>query len=104
MEGPSVIRYGSSGTGPMYYNKKYGLLAINGNIDYTNTVEIKSTAEIHPDAWPYYPKIENKTLKPTAMYLRNMQYNTLYVDIGNGVWRNPLLIIVDPYGNQLLNT
>ena len=118
MEGPSVVRYGSSGTNPVYYNKKYGLVAIDGNKNYNNSVEIKSTNNsitqdqldgsgnvISKGSWPYYPKIENKKLVPTGMYFHNnsVDYPSLYIDIGDGVWRNPLLIIVDPYGNQFLN-
>jgi hypothetical protein len=105
MEGPSVLRYSSSGTNPAYYNGAYGLFDSNGEKNYNNNVSISCAGD------DYLPQIEQVStgryhLVPRAMYFHNADgeniYKNIYISIGT-IWYNPLLVIVDPYGNSLLN-
>ena len=123
MDGPQVVRYDSAGVKPAYYNQAYALVANNGNKIYNNTdrrqndeVDITELRLPNNGATKYYPTLEEKStdkwfLKPTAMYFHNVDYTNLSIYInhrrgafGNCTWRNPLLIVVDPYGNHFLNS
>lgn len=145
MEGPAVIRYGSSGTNPIFYDSALGIIDIDGEINYnyrdvnvrtlyesTDSVPSSFTFDGHtaPYAWDghvivegvnsptelqylknYYPTCvldtddNRKHLRPKAMYYHNVEYS-LYLWFqydGDLHWSQPILVLLDPYGNKLLN-
>ena len=50
MEGPSVIRYNSSGTNPVYYNKPYSLIKTDKTVYNTTQIRLKATDPNIPSA------------------------------------------------------
>ena len=130
IQGPSIVRYSSSGTGAQYYDAPYGLLDVDENILYTtidgdNEIENKVSLVTFNDsadngvkvssyAAKYLPTVAKKTNKddhyhlyPKAMFFNNVVYRA-FIKIHRGtdsafLWGQPLLIIVDPYGNKFLN-
>ena len=105
MEGPSIVRYESSGTGAKYYDAPYGILDIDENIIYNNSngEENNVTLELmHINDAKYLPVVsnllnpleENVTkqklskdghyhLFPKAMHFNNVEY-CAYVKIHDG--------------------
>lgn len=115
-EGPVVIRYSSSGTQPQYYNAPIGLLDIDENIIYNNIVKLNAslTALDNNGITKFLPAIKQKSnnkyyhLFPKAMYFNDVNYCVCAViyDQANSnhyLWSQPLLILIDPYGNNFLN-
>lgn len=105
MEGPAIIRYGSSGTGVQYYDAPYGIIDIDENIIYTiNSGQTNLVYLVTNDAEEYLPVISNYTdyakatptrktkdgyyhLFPKNMYFNNVDY-TLYIRIYSGTPEN----------------
>lgn len=115
-EGPTQIRYASSGTQPQYYNAPIGLFDIDENIIYNNTVRLNTAITGLDDAVieKYLPVIKQDGtdeyyyhLFPKAMYFKDVNYGIAAViydgDSDNYLWSQPLLILIDPYGNEFLN-
>lgn len=128
MNGPTMIRYDSAGTNPQFDDIALGIFDIEENIDYYNsdnkniqlcTLEAENAVGFNlsdlpsSEAWRanYYPSLIKNTaddkyhLKTKAMFFDDVDYN-LYVKFNNSnntVWSNPILVLIDPYGNKFLN-
>lgn len=108
LEGPTAVYYGSSGTNPRFYDGAYGLLDFEENINYNNDVELIVNGVDSTVIDKFYPSIvKNRKddywhLKPKAMYFKDVNYE-MYIKIGDSLWVEPLLILIDPYSNELLN-
>lgn len=125
LQGATMIRYDSAGVNPQYYTGAYGFVDINGNIDYTNIkAEMKIPANSEPSLSnpvsqvnrirQYFPEIIAKSgtyyLKAQSMYFNGVDYDcqvkvTKKIDEDETLeWTQPILVLVDPYGNSFLNS
>ncbi len=94
MEGPSIIRYDSSGTKPQFSDNGYGIIDNHGQTVYSNRTRLHLSGALtgmtRDIADKYYPTIEqHKTdnkyhLHPKAMYFHDVNNYIGYIDIDDG--------------------
>ena len=94
MQGPTIVRYGSSGTGAKFLDLPYGLLDTQEKIHYYSNslirnygdALIKTTGNTSTDVTlNYYPILRTGTdghahLKPKAMYDHGVNY-AIYIKL-----------------------